>query len=685
MTAGADAARAPARSWPVYVAGAMVVLASVAHIPAAWEALNYFDPPKRLLWAVLAVCLALAGVVRRSRMGSGSLWWAVGLMGWMGLRGIFRPVPDAELEVLFTWILPLLMLVLASGLPRGPGRRFLGWCLVLSGVFQAGLMLLQRTGLDPVFFETTATMAYAPGRMVGTIGYHNQAVDFLALAGSGIFILARGPLARMGLLLPLVGVAVLTGNRGGILAFAVAVFISQIVAIGLQGASIRRSRWRMALATALILVAGAAAVLLVPETRSRFLEAARGFQGSPAARSRLYMARIGLDMWREKPWVGWGAGEYALQYLDRLGAILPADKTHDVLRGIVFAREAHNDGIQLAAEFGIIGLALLAGLLATGGACWIRRRRDEADAAVAAAYVVTFMLVSGLVSFPWQTSMAGPLAGFLLGWWWPARRGAPAISGGGAGIQRKGLGPSPAAIFLLAASLILSGWFGWDYRLNLAIPSRVSASDVDSARDALPRFGYRYRALVGAAYAAGGALAEAERELFVAEQGYRDVLLWNNLAHVRAGREKWNDAVALYERWVRCGLDHSNALVNCSLAYEQVGRWADARAMLSQKCFLFPAASLAELRRLAVLYLKAGNPTAARNLLESRFDKWERADDHQIAEFLNLIGASCLAEGDRQQAAQWFRAALAYHPGLESARQNLEVLLPGSEARPLEP
>ena len=94
--------------------GPMIVLISLAHIPSVWLALNYFDPPKRFLWAVLAAVLALSGTVRVNRLGRGALWLSWGLVAWMGFRTLVRPVPTAELDVLFTWMLPLILLMLVG-------------------------------------------------------------------------------------------------------------------------------------------------------------------------------------------------------------------------------------------------------------------------------------------------------------------------------------------------------------------------------------------------------------------------------------------------------------------------------------------------------------------------------------------------------------------------------------------
>ena len=665
------------RLWLTRFAGALIILISLAHIPAGAEVLNYFDPPKRFLWGGLALVLAVAGSIGKNRLGRGPLLLVFGLLGWMVVRTMFRQVPGAELEVLFTWMLPVVLLILGAGLPREGGARFLGGCLVLAGGLQALLMVLQRFEMDPLFADTTASMAYAPGRMVGTVGYQNQGVDFLALSGVGVFLLSRSLLVRMAVLLPSLGVAGMTGNRGGILAFVVALLFSQAWAIGLHLVWGRGAKWRAAAGVSLALVAMLSAAMWIPETRARFREAFLEFRGSQAAESRILMVRIAAEMVGEKPWMGWGAGEYALQYLDRLGTVLPEQKTTRMLSQVVFAREAHNDGLQFAAEFGIAGILLLLAVVATGSRRFHGERRSDSDAYVSAAFVLAYMALSSIFSFPWQTSMGGPLAGFLLGWLWPGR----ARTGGAS--REPEVWPwrwlvEPA---LWAACLGMVGWFGVDLFFNKEVPDRLAAGRASVVQNTLPPMACRYRALVGAAVAAHGDPREAEQLLLDAERGYRDIVLWNNLGHVQAKLGKWREATATYERWVRCGLDHGRALQNLSIAYERTGRWKEAADVLSRKQSLFRETSVDEIRRRAVLHLKAGDPEASREVVESRRRIWMAADAGTIAEFDNLIGASFWAQGDRATAEAWFRAALDKDPGLESARRNLAEASGGEPGR----
>ena len=655
-----------APSWSLRLIGPMIVVISLAHIPSVWLALNYFDPPKRFLWALLAAVLALSGTVRANRLGRGALCLSWGLVAWMGFRTLVRPVPTAELDVLFTWMLPLILLMLGAGLSRGERHWFLGGCLMLAAGIQVVWMVLQRLGMDPLFAETTAAMSYAPGRMVGTIGYHNQAVDFLALAVTGVILFSKSFPVRLGAMLSMLAMASLTANRGGILAFATAVLLFHVLFTARAFTSFGiKKRYQAVVGFALVAVAVASAGMLVPETRGRFQEILFKTRSSPAIQSRLHMAGIAVDMIREHPWTGAGAGEYALQYLDRLGARLPKEKNHPILGGLVFAREAHNDGLQFVAEFGVIGLLMLAGLIAVWAVREKRQFLKDPDTVFAGTFIAAFMTVASLFSFPWQTSMAGPMAGLLLGWWWPEGDSTK----GNVDVEFSRLARGAIAFL----SILMAVWYASELFMNVALPSVLEKDPAPASSAVLHPYAYRYRALIGASLAQKGNLAEAARELNAAKRGYRDLLLWNNLAHVYAQQGRWNEAAAIYERWEKCGLDYANALMNLTVSYEQMGRFGEAAHWLSLRRILFEDRSLRETKRLAVLYLRAQQPYAAREVLERSRHQWE-TDPVTTAEFANLTAVAAIGQGNLDDAEYWLRRALELNPELESARRNSEIL-----------
>jgi O-antigen ligase/Tfp pilus assembly protein PilF len=650
-------------------------LASLAFVPASFDALNFFDPPKRLIWAMLAAFLAIRCSSRFDLRANPSAWVLLALAGWLVLRSLLRPVPTAELQVLASWCLPVLLFCLGWGLSLNQrGRRIVGGFLVAAALIQAVLMTLQRVGLDPVFASTTAGMDYAPGRMVGTIGLQNQAVDFLALATVGILLITASPAWFVGGAMLVFPAILLTGYRGGIVAFVVGILLAG-TSVLLDHPWLRGKRHRFATAAGVVLlscVLMVTAVASIPQTRDRFREIFTDFEVAPSIQSRLHMARVGWQMFKERPLSGWGAGEYAIQYLDRLGTVLPENKDHTVLRGIDFAREAHNDPLQFAAEFGLVGLVLLVALAVAGWLCLSRERGVLSWQKVALVYLVSYMSVAGVLSFPWQSAMAGPLAAFLLGLAWPRRPGgspAPRIS-------RWTLTGYNALVLLLAIGLL--GWFGRDAYLNLVIPAKLAAGDTTGAARQLLPVDYRYHALVGASLAAQGQDDAALVTLRHARSGYRDVLLWNNTGHVLTRKGLWPEAKVVYEAWTASGLDHARALHNLSIASEHVGDFPSAAESLQRRMILWPEeVTTDDVKRLAVLQMRAGEQRAAAETLRRYRAEWQHADAKTAAELENLAGTISLLLGEKKQAAEWFRSALERYPALQSARKNLEALEAG--------
>jgi tetratricopeptide (TPR) repeat protein len=366
---------------------------------------------------------------------------------------------------------------------------------------------------------------------------------------------------------------------------------------------------------------------------------------------------------------GWGAGEYALQYLDRLGTVLPSDKDHKILQSVVFAREAHNDPIQFAAEFGLIGIALLAGIIVAGWHFLSRQKWDFRRQGIMLAFVFSYMSVASLFSFSWQSAMAGPLAGLLLGMCLQARATSLAASK----MIRLTLRGCNTLVLLLA--ILLFAWCGRDAYLNLMIPARLAADDTDGAAQRLSRVDYRYHALVGAAQATKGQNDAALNTLLHARRGYRDVLLWNNLGHVLTRKNEWRDAQAVYKAWTASGLDHANAQQNLSVASEQTGDVSLAADSLSKRMRLWPdAISADDVKRLAVLQLRVAAPRDAAETMRRYRAKWQYADPKTVAEMENLAGSISRILGDNDQAVIYFQSALERYPELDSARKNLDAV-----------
>lgn len=653
--------------------GICLLLVSWIHFSPESTVLNYFDPLKMCVWAGLCVLLAVVWVVSDAQKIDRCIGLALGLAGWMVIRTFWRPDWMTELGVLWGWLLPLLLFMLGYALRLRP--RQLAWGLLCVASIQMVVMLLQRGGFDPFFAETTGLMSYLPGRMIGTMGYHNQALDFVCLCSVGALILTRRNSVRLAVFLSVMLLAGLTANRGGMLALTMAAILSQWANTRFGESRPRVVYIRLCLAFVVIL-AVASMVLALPGTRERMNGVLIHGREDPAVGSRMVMSQIGLKMWQERPLTGWGAGEYAYQYLTRLAGLFPEDKTHAQLRSIVFAREAHNDYIQFAAEFGVIGLILF--ILLVGVVfrqIWMTKSQVQ-DMFPAFAYVAGYMAVASLVAFPWQTSGSGPLAGLLLGILTGAIKEhspesktilplSPVL-----GIAAKTM------VFLL--SLVLATWYFGDAYFSAycseMFSKAASVSKGESVRptDVLPPFAHRYEALLGAAYAKGGSYGVAEPLLLHAVTGYKDPTLYSNLGNVYARQGKWIPAGKIYQEWANTGINHEEALKNLSIAYENMGQFQKAREMCERRAKLWPDCDFADIQRLAVLEIRTGDAKAALNNVVRFEDALRRRGHTGQAELDNLAGAALLKMGRYSDAEIRFKAALMKKPSLESARRNLE-------------
>jgi O-antigen ligase len=648
------------------------------------------------VWAVLLLGLALVWRAGSSRLSPPTLGIVCALLLWMVGRTLLKPHPDVEIEVLVTWLLPVILFIAATSLNPSVGVRPLALTLAAVAAVQCVLMVLQRYGIDPLFPQTTAAMAYRPARMVGTVGYQNQAADLVAVCCATVFLPILKPLTRAGLGLAAFVVVGMTGNRGGILAFLCAAVFALAIAAWGNSAWIRSRKVAATMVCAAAVLGLFAILALLPETGARFRQVVRESTDAPAVASRLHMARIGAQMIRERPLTGWGAGEYAFQYLDRMRATLPEEKTHHVLQRIVFAREAHNDPLQFTAEFGAIGFILLAALLVAMTTNLCRASDAEADSeptsdssrrllpwvrrGPAIALLLVYMTVSSLVSFPWQASLSGPLAGLLLGWLWPeTRRSSCSLSRPIPKARR--IAGAGAKATLVIVSVAIAAVSAGDAFLDVAIPDRIARLGPVGAEGILLPCAYRYQALVGAGYAVRGSHADAVRLLANAQKGYRDVTLLNNRAHAFAKTGNWAAARDIYLEWAQTGLDYSNALNNLSIAYEQTGQYGEASASLARKLSLWSCPVLEDVKRLVVLRIKAGEPHRALATLQDHEPRWRNADSRAAAEMENLAGATHLMLGQTEQAAERFRSALRLDPTLQSARKNLERLNSQREPR----
>ena len=577
--------------------------------------------------------------------------WA--LLGWMFLRSFAGPFFRVA-SPFVAWALPLLLFLLALRLRWNESeKRWFARTVAALGAVEAALMLCQRFGCDPLFGAVTSLVDYAPGRMIGTVGYQNQAAEFLGVALVCAVVGWRSMVVRISAAVLLAGTMVLTANRGALLALVATVGMVLIPRLV-------RSRRRVALSVAAALLV--AVLFSVPQTRARLVDLARPSR-SPAVQSRIWMGRAALSLWRDHPMLGAGAGGYAYEYIDRLGSLLPPRKEHALLRALVWAREAHCDFLQFAAEFGLVGIVLSLCFLAS----LARSFRRAGDMEWTAAF---FLSCCSLFSFSWQTSLAAPTTGLLLGMAAGSRGGALPVTDVSEDDQTSS---APSGLLSVVASVFV---------LFIIAIEALACHDLedaywDAASGETPILlrGGRRAAVAAIAFQDGhAALAASLCEKAGKEWTSPDLLIVEAQALEAVGRRE--DAADRWRRLERCGLRHDEALRGLSRCLERCKRLNEAASVEAERFRLWPNLfSDEEVYRLCAIKVVAGDAAYAEWLSRRFRDRAAvrgETEEKWTPEWANLRGGALLALGRNAEARECFEDAVRRKPELVSAHRNLQ-------------
>ncbi|HZN85560.1 MAG TPA: Wzy polymerase domain-containing protein [Burkholderiales bacterium] len=395
--------------------------------------------------------------------------WLVLFAAWLGLQALLRPPAYAQLPL--AGIAYVLLAAQLAWLGRALADRHgaervadvLAWAILAGAGVNAAIGIVQFYGVPRVLGEFIATSAGS--RVVGHVGQANLLADYVALGQASLLYLVARERIRGGWWW---GVAALL-----VLASACAQSRSAILFslwIGAAAFCLRDQgpQWRRLARQAGVLAAATlAAMVAIPRlhgTAERLLDAQLIL-----AEPRTALWALAWRLFAESPWLGVGWGEFA-------GAAFSAGLPH---AGVWTS--PHNLFLQLAAEAGLIGAALiLVAALRWSRGAW----RDLRSAATLPLWWVAAVAgtigLHALLEYPlWYAHVLG-LAAFVAGIASRTRFTVPAAP------LRGGLAAMSAVAFALLA------WTLVDYQRfdracviaggrTLAAPAEVSAA-VDELR-----------------------------------------------------------------------------------------------------------------------------------------------------------------------------------------------------------
>lgn len=285
------------------------------------------------------------------------------------------------------------------------------------------------------FFALSAALTSEPGKLPTTYPNANAAVGVQLLALTGLASLGcRAPGSRPvprgtgGLLLAsalaAVGVLAINDSQAG---WAVA---APVLVIVVASVVVRRGPWRWLQITAALVVMGAGVAGLVwlarlavwPDVALRALH---------PVRQQLW--RTALDLWGQHRLTGGGAGSFA--------AMSPLAIDPDTA-------PAHSSVLQVASEFGLIGLVLFGLVLVAGLALALR---GDAATAVIAVSAWTALFVHSLMDHLYHFGSVTLFAAAVVGWAGAQKSStSPSVSrqcDAGGGVAASGrdvrIGPAP--------------------------------------------------------------------------------------------------------------------------------------------------------------------------------------------------------------------------------------------------
>lgn len=367
-------------------------------------------------WALLAVA-CLPALLLRVPLPAGVLGTGVALIGWLAWRAASSPVKEFAVADGLLLASAVAVFWIARGLlPRRGAVELLFTGLGVLVLANLAVMGMQVADPSRVLWLPRGTETFPSG----FFGYYGDAAAFLLgvalLAGGLVWDSRRAPWFRVFMAVIALAAAagvVLSRSRGGLLGLGGGAAILLLCAPWLTLP--RASRWRgvMALALPLVTVAG----LLVLGTAFSEAQDVRGLnEGAPGAlgdnNARLFWWQLAASGIAAHPWQGGGSRSFSWEnfhFWDGSWEKFSRAKPEFV----------HNELLQMAHDYGIIGLLLLVVFLGAVAVAGITGRWSEggkADTAVmlGGLAAVAGLLVHGCLHFVFHVPPAVLLLGLAL-------------------------------------------------------------------------------------------------------------------------------------------------------------------------------------------------------------------------------------------------------------------------------
>ncbi|MEQ8820450.1 MAG: O-antigen ligase family protein [Sumerlaeia bacterium] len=478
------------------------------------------------LWVVLALTLAASFYGRSFRLPlrpitAFLLAWVL----WQGISVLWAPSPGLGADqVRQTATFVGLALLLPTVLQEDRRRILaLGWVLVLAALGVAGWALFND-------FEA----AFAQSRVLARLGDWRDVIGAASLGNSGhaADFIVQGFLVALVLALTtyskrafsLLAVCLWVFSAALIVAWSVHSNASLLAACGLL-VWLMRKKWRLPwwrkrarrlgfLAAGWVLVVaffvvdhpanphGSAVwnregtVEVGALSGGIFGQAFSSGRWKEGGSTRVAIWLTTLQMVAERPWFGWGAGNFTWVYPATISPAIHSDPELSAYAGS-WTNAAHNSLLQTWSETGILGVALLIALVGAAIHAMGTRRREESYGNAVVLSLGIAMLVAigiqGQMSFPLELPVSSalffclivlplvlPKRGGVSDLVFPVRRNYPGVR---LGIMFKNMHvptellaeprvPKAAAPFAVALVLAAAGWLGWQstdrLRANMA-------------------------------------------------------------------------------------------------------------------------------------------------------------------------------------------------------------------------